>query len=337
MEAAGHPTRTSAPLLDELGLLADATRTRILAVLDRQELTVAELCEVVALPQSTVSRHLKALADAGWVAARRDGTRRYYRGRAEQLDASSRRLWELVREDVDATPTARHDGQRLSAVLERRSTASAAFFTTAAAEWDALRGELFGATSDLRLLPSLLDPDLVVADLGCGSGHVAVTLAPFVARVIGVDSSTEMLAVARSRARALANVELRHGSLERLPLEDASLDLALCVLVLHHVADPARALAEAARTIAPGGRLVVSDMLPHDHEEYRSTMGHVWLGFDRETIEQAVSAAGLQVERHVELPAEAGARGPGLFVLTARRPLAAAVPITASPSRGGTP
>jgi SAM-dependent methyltransferase len=143
-----------------------------------------------------------------------------------------------------------------------------------------------------------------------------------------------MLAVARARAQALPNVELRHGTLERLPVDDASLDLALCVLVLHHVADPGRALADAARTLVPGGRLVVSDMLPHDQEEYRRSMGHVWLGFAREPIEEAVTAAGLVVERHVELPVDAGARGPGLFVLTARRP--AATPLTRTTSRGGT-
>jgi ArsR family transcriptional regulator len=334
MEAAGHIARTTAPLLDELGLLSDAARCRVLAVLDHQELTVAELCEVVALPQSTVSRHLKALGDAGWVAARRDGTRRYYRGRADQLDSAARRLWALVREEVDATVGAQHDARRLVQVLERRSVASVAFFSSAAAEWDAMRGELFGASSDLRLLPSLLDPELVVGDLGCGSGQVTAALAPFVARVVGVDSSTEMLAVARARSRALSNVDLRQGTLEQLPVDDASLDLALCVLVLHHVADPARALAEAARTIVPGGRLVVSDMLPHDHEEYRRSMGHVWLGFGREQIELAVTAAGLRTERYVELPVEAGARGPGLFVLTARRPAVAA--ITRSPARGGT-
>src|SRR4051812_23770654 len=179
-------------LLDGMGLLADAARSRVLAVLEAAELTVAELCEVVALPQSTVSRHLKALGDAGWVAARRDGTSRIYSLTLDAQSAAARRLWELVREDVRASRAADHDRRRLEQVLERRRLGSNAFFSRAAADWDELRAELFGANSDLRLLPAMLDPDAVVGDLGCGSGTLAATLAPFVARVVAIDRSPEM-------------------------------------------------------------------------------------------------------------------------------------------------
>jgi SAM-dependent methyltransferase len=308
------------PLLDELGLLADSVRTRMLAVLDTAELTVAELCDAVALPQSTVSRHLKLLADAGWVAARREGTSRYYRMTVDARGPESARLWELVRDGIAGTLTADHDRRRLQQVLARRRVGSAAFFRSAAEQWDALREELFGATSDLRLLPALLDPDAVVGDLGCGSGRVTASLAPFVQRVFAVDASPEMLSVARARLAGEENVELLEGSLEALPIADATLDAAVLVQVLHHVPDVERAVSEAARALRPGGRLVISDMLPHANASYRHTMGHVWLGFDPGTIEAAERTAGLRPERFCELPIEPGAKGPGLFVATARRP-----------------
>jgi SAM-dependent methyltransferase len=307
------------PLLDDLGLLADPVRTRMLSVLDSTELTVAELCETVALPQSTVSRHLKLLADAGWVAGRRDGTSRHYRMTLSSRTPESARLWELVREGVAGTLTADHDRRRLEQVLARRQVDAAAFYEGSAEHWDALRNDLFGATSDLRLLPAMLAPDVVVGDLGCGSGRITAALAPFVRSVVGVDASPEMLAVARARLAGSPNVELLQGTLEALPVADATLDIALAVHVLHHVADVGRALGEAARALRPGGRLIVADMLPHANESYRQTMGHVWLGFDRTIIESAASGAGLEPERWHELTIEAGAKGPGLFVATARR------------------
>ncbi len=303
-------------IASELGLLADTTRTRLLAVLEGVELTVAELCDTLALPQSTVSRHLKPLADAGWVRGRRDGTSRFYGLTVDELGAASQRLWAIVRDEHAGGD----DLRRRDAVVERRRTASERFFARSAEEWDALRGELFGATSDLQVLPALLDPTAVVGDLGCGSGRITAIVAPFVARVIAVDPSPAMLDVARSRLRGEPNVTLEGGTLEDLPISDGALDVALIVHVLHHVNDPARALAEAARALAPGGRLIVTDMLPHANEEYRRSMGHVWLGFDRATIESALTTAGLVPERWFAPPIEAGARGPALFIATARRP-----------------
>ncbi len=311
---------TAPALLDDLALLAEETRCRLLAVLDGIELSVAEICEALALPQSTVSRHLKTLSDAGWVAARRDGATRHYTLTVESLAEPARRLWELVHADVTATLAAGHDRRRLQQVLDRRRIGSARFFSTAAEQWDDLRTDLFGASSDLRILPALLDPAAVVGDLGCGSGRITAALAPFAAEVIAVDGSAEMLDVARSRLAGYDNVRLLRGSLEALPVADAALDAAFLVHVLHHVTEPALALAEAARALRPGGRLIVADMLPHGNTEYRRTMGHVWLGFDRATLEAAFTQAGLVAERWHELTVEAGAKGPGLFVATATRP-----------------
>ena len=187
---------------------------------------------------------------------------------------------------------------------------SVQFFSTAAGQWDDLRAELFGATSDLRILPALLPPTSVVGDLGCGSGRIAAALAPFVSSVIAVDASPEMLSVARERLAGFANVHLHEGSLESLPIESGTLDLALVVHVLHHVPEPALALAEAARVLKPGGRLVVADVLPHARHEYRRTMGHIWLGFDRAAIEEAFADAGLDRRPLARARYRGGREGP---------------------------
>ena len=306
-------------ILAGLTALADATRARLLLVLERHELSVGELCAVLQLPQSTVSRHLKTLADDGWVVCRVDGTSRRYRAAA--LPGSSRRLWQLVRDEVADTVAARHDLHRIEGVLAQRRTKSAEFFASSAGRWDALRVELFGRGAELHALLGLLDDDLVIGDLGCGTGQVTEALLPFVRRVVAVDASRAMLAAARRRLQGLAHAEradLRAGDLEALPLADGELDAAVLALVLHHVAEPAVAIAEARRALRPGGRLLVIDMLPHVREDYRAEMGHVWLGFGDEQMGAWLAEAGFERARYVPLPADPDAQGPSLFAASAR-------------------
>jgi ArsR family transcriptional regulator len=300
-------------ILDDLTTLADTVRSRMLVVLDRNELTVSELCAVLQLPQSTVSRHLKVLGDAGWVTSRRDGTSRFYTFALSNGANGSRKLWSLVREHISATAGAAQDARRLGSVLARRRSASQEFFATAAGQWDRLRDDLFGRHFSDRALLGLLDASWVVGDLGCGTGQVSTALAPVVARVIGVDQSGEMLAAARRRARDLRNVEIRRGSLESLPIDDATLDVAALILVLHHVAEPLAVLREAARALKPGGRLLVADMQPHDRVEYRQQMGHVWLGFAEEQLAGWLARAGFGRVRSRALVPAPEARGPALF------------------------
>jgi ubiquinone/menaquinone biosynthesis C-methylase UbiE/DNA-binding transcriptional ArsR family regulator len=305
-------------ILDRLSALADSTRSRLLLLLDRHELTVSELCQVLQLPQSTVSRHLKILSDDGWVVGRADGTNRRYSA-APSLDAGARRLWQLVRGQVAEDVTAEHDAERLHSVLAERRTRSETFFSTSAGQWDTLRNELFGQRAELVALPGLLDEDWVVGDLGCGTGQLTASLAPCVGRVIAVDQSRAMLAAARARLPGLANVELRHGDLESLPIEDGELDAAVLFLVLHYLAEPVQALAEARRVLKPGGRLLVVDMTPHARDDYRQTMGHLWQGFTKEQMEGWLAEADLVTSRYRMLPPDPRAKGPGLFSLTARR------------------
>jgi len=306
-------------ILDHLASLADTTRSRILLLLERHELTVSELCGVVQLPQSTVSRHLKALADSGWVASRAEGTSNLYAMTREDLDASARRLWALVREQVGSSPAAAQDQRRLQAAIAERRTKSQEFFSSSAGQWDRVRDDLFGDRFHLVALAAFAQSDWTVGDLGCGTGQVSTALAPFVERVIAVDSSAAMLQAAKKRLHGFDNIDLRRGELEALPVDDAKLDAATLMLVLHHVPEPQRALAEVARVLKPHGQAVIVDMLPHDRESYRQQMGHVWLGFSDDHVRRMFQEAGFEQIRFVALPPDARAKGPGLFVATGKR------------------
>jgi ubiquinone/menaquinone biosynthesis C-methylase UbiE/DNA-binding transcriptional ArsR family regulator len=307
------------PIFDRLSALADPTRSRLLLLLDRHELTVGELCSALQLPQSTVSRHLKTLADEGWVSARAEGTSRRYVMPGSALDPSARKLWQLVRDQVGATPSARQDLVRAERVVQERRTTSQTFFSSRAGQWDRVRAELYGVRADLTPLGALLDPGSTIGDLGCGSGQTTAALAPFVRRVIAIDESSAMLAAARKRVGHHDNVELRGGRLEDLPLDDAALDVAVLSLVLHFVVNPAAVLAEAARVVRPGGVLLVVDMQPHEREEYRASMGHVWLGFSTEQISGWLADAGFTAPRIVPLAPDPQAKGPALFTARAVR------------------
>lgn len=306
-------------ILDHLTSLADTTRSRTLLLLDRHELTVSELCAIMQLPQSTVSRHLKALADAGWVTARAEGTSHLYALTRDDLDASARRLWVLVREQIGSTPAAAQDERRLQATLSERRTKSQEFFSSSAGQWDRLRSELFGDRFHLSALAAFADPSWTIGDLGCGTGQVSAALAPFVARVVGIDSSAAMLQAARKRLSVFTNIDLRRGELETLPIDDGRLDAATLMLVLHYVPEPERALSEVARVLKPGGRLIFVDMLPHDRDSYRQQMGHVWLGFAEDQVTRMLEDAGFRKVRIVPLVPDTRAKGPGLFVATGEK------------------
>lgn len=323
-------TVATLPLLDSLSALADPTRCRMLLLLEGHELTVSELCAVVQLPQSSVSRQLKTLADAGWVTSRRDGTSRYYSlnlsnsgpgtsGPGTPDPGPHAQLWALTRTQLEGKSATAQDLRRLERVLAERRAASEHFFASSSGQWDKLREELFGADFAFRALAGLLDDEWTVADLGCGTGAMAAILAPHVKQVIGVDASEEMLDAARERIGATANIELRKGTLEALPVTPASVDAATLMLVLHHLPSPAQALGEAARILKPGGRVLIVDMAPHEKEEYRQQMGHVWLGFSEEQMKKMLTTAGFTRVKVHALPPATTAKGPALFAATGRK------------------
>jgi ArsR family transcriptional regulator len=311
---------TSPPILERLSALGDETRARILALLERSELTVTELASVLQAPQPGVSRHLKTLAAEGWVEARAEGRNRHYR-LAPELDEPARALWRIVRDQIGESGIYAVDAERARGVLERRRLRSAEFFAQAAERWDEVREQRFGPATNLVPLLGLIQEDWVVADLGVGTGALAETLAPFAARVIGVDRSEQMLAAASHRLARIANVELRQGELERLPIRDHEVDVAVLALVLHYVVDPPAVLAEVRRALKPKGRLLLMDMRVHDRgPSYAEEMGHVWPGFAEEDVRGWLSGAGFRGVRVVPMPPSRDATGPLLFLASAVNP-----------------
>ena len=302
-------------LFDRLNALTDPIRCRLLLALERQELAVHELRAALQLPQSTVSRHLKVLADEGWVASRATGTTNWYR-MATDLDPTARRLWQVVREQLVDSPATRRDAERVRSVLAERRGRSRELFAGGPGQWERIRTDLFGSGIEWFALAGLVEPDWVVGDLGSGTGQLTAVLAPLVARVIAVDESPAMLEATRASAPA-DHVDCRQGSLEALPIDDRSLDLACIELVLHHLPEPSRAIDEAARVLKPGGRLVVVDMMPHERTEYRETMGHQWLGFDQDTLFAWATGAGLAPRSYRPLPPQSKSQGPLLFAAAA--------------------
>ena len=305
-------------VFDRMSALGDLARGRLLLLLERGEFTVSELVQVSQLPQSTVSRHLKVLADDGWVTSRASGTSRFYR-MAASLDPAAQELWRLVRPDVAAAGLAEDDDERAGAVLHERRGRSREFFSGVALRWDSVREELFGGDSEMFPLFGLLDPTATLGDLGAGTGHFAALAAPFVGRVIAVDASEEMLEAARDRLEGASNVDLRCGNLEDLPIADGELDVAVLLLVLHYVVEPQAVLKEVGRTLKPGGRFVIVDMRRHSREGYQEEMGHVWPGFDETDLACWHRDAGLEDFVYRPLPARPEASGPLLFVTSATR------------------
>jgi ubiquinone/menaquinone biosynthesis C-methylase UbiE/DNA-binding transcriptional ArsR family regulator len=308
-----------AALLAWMDSLADEARLRLLRLLERHELSVAELCEVVQLPQSTVSRHLKVLAEGRWVSSRSQGTTHLYRTVLDELEPTPRALWLLAREQTEGWATSTQDELRVQQTLRKRQADPQAFFAGAAGQWDRLRSDLYGQHFSTAAMLALLPADLTVADLGCGTGPLIADLAPYAGEIIGVDSSADMLKAAHKRLGNLPNVDLRRGDLLTLPIDDGCCDAALLVLALTYVAEPARAIAEAARVLQPGGRLVIVDLLPHDRDDFRRQTGQQSLGLAPTFVERAMADAGLGGGVAKPLPPEPQAKGPALFLAVGRR------------------
>lgn len=312
-------TSSLAPVLGRMDSLADPTRLRLLRLLERHELGVAELVEVLQLPQSTVSRHLKLLADRGWLTSRGVGANNLYRMRADELPTDARRLWQVTREQIEGWATLSQDQVRLDRRLRGRKEGTQAFFAGAAGQWDKLREEVYGRNFGQAAMRALLPADWVVADLGCGTGPVAAEIAPWVGRVIGVDQSAAMLKAAARRTAKLGNVELRQGDLEALPVADAECDAALLLLTLSYAAEPERVVAEMARILRPGSRAVIVDLMRHDRDDFRVQMRQQNLGFEEAQLVALLDAAGFEGAACHPLPPEPGAKGPALLLAAATK------------------
>lgn len=298
--------------------MGDATRVRLLRVLEREELSVGEVARIMQLPQSTVSRHLKRLLDSGWARRRNEGTAGLYRMEARSLPEGAGALWALAKAQLEPATTASDDA-RIASVLAERRTDSRTFFGRVGGDWAQLRRELFGSAFSCEAMLSLLDPDLAIADLGCGTGDASELLAPLVQRVIAVDREPAMLDAARRRLEGHRNVTFRQGDLLSLPLGPGEVDAAILMLVLHHIERPERAIAECARILSDRGRVLVVDMVRHDRADYARTMGHRHLGFTEADARGWAKASGLSLRRWRILRADPEAKGPALFAAQLER------------------
>jgi len=302
--------------------LADPTRIRILFLLEREELAVQELMEVLGMAQSRVSRHLGILREAGLLQDRRDGTFVLYRFNPPRR-ADWREAWKLVSSSLGEDATTDRDLVALAGVIEARACRSRAFFDSVGPEWDALRKVWSDDLLRARALARLIPPGLRVADISTGTGVLALELARAGFRVVAVDHSARMLDAARAKLEGDPglDVDLRLGDASNLPLGDAELDGAFAHMVLQYLASPVDALREMARVVAPGGSVVVIDFVSHDREWMRQELGVLRLGFTTEEIESSFVSVGLEEPRiEIQAPASRTADLPETFIASAERP-----------------
>ena len=275
-----------------LKVFADATRVRLLALLENEELTVAELSAITQLAQPRVSTHLAKLKEAGLVRDRRSGVSAYYRFDEAALDPAQRALWQSIGAGSD-DPLLRQDAARVPGVLATRA---------ADQNWaDSVAGDMERHYSPGRtwealartVLPLLETGD--VLDIASGDGVLAELLAPHSARYVCIDTSPRVVAAAAERLRPYPNVEVREGDMHALPCADASFDLVVLMHALTYAGKPAQAVAEAARALRPGGQLVLSSLARHDHRAAVEAFGHANLGFTTKELTRFVDKAGLEV------------------------------------------
>jgi ubiquinone/menaquinone biosynthesis C-methylase UbiE len=277
-----------------LKALADPLRLRILGAVAEEELTVGEVQEVVSSVQSSVSRNLAILRAAGFVQDRKEGTSVYFSVRPN-MPEDARYLFKSLQPRLAEIPEAKRDRERLRQCRRKREAKSRGYFEAVAGDWERLRKSYFDDRVASIAIEKLLPRGLVLADVGCGTGSLTFELARFAGKVIGVDSSKEMLSRARSAAgeRKIGNVDFRLADAMSLPLSAASVDAAFCVMVLHFVAQPERAVAELCRVTRPGGCVILLDVVEHQQEWMREQMAHRWLGFAKGSVATWFGAAGV--------------------------------------------
>jgi ArsR family transcriptional regulator len=285
---------TIAAAVDLLRLLGDSTRLRLAYLLEKDELTVAEITQITQLPQSRVSTHLGKLRDAGVLRDRREGALAYYAMNEGNMPPSVHKLWSLLGSDL-SEPLLRSDQERCQAVLRaRQGVANWPETVAGQMERHYSPGRTWEATA-IGMLGLLHLGD--VLDAGSGDGAIAALLAPRSRHVTCLDISPKVLQACRKRLQGLANVEFALGDVQELRFTDASFDQVLLLNLLTYATDPERALAEAARVLRPGGDLVVTTLAAHEQNDVTAGYGHVHAGFRLPDLRDWLTDAGLHVDR----------------------------------------
>ena len=279
--------------LKSLRALSDPTRLRIVALLEKDELSVNELQEITRMGQSRISTHLGLLLDSGLVESRREGKRTYYKlssrtnGEKEFIQLAFRGARELSESSSDQI--------NLKRILNRRREQAQLYFNQIAGRFDRVYGPGRSWQAFGHLLLRILPP-LVVADLGSGEGLLSELLARRSKKVIAVDNSEKIVAFGAAKAKKnnLKNLEFRCGDLQNPPVEPDSVDLAILSQALHHAEEPAKAIAAAYKTIKPGGQIMILDLLKHKFDRAHELYGDRWLGFAESDLHQWLEAAGFK-------------------------------------------
>lgn len=274
--------------------LSDKTRLRLFNVLRYYELNVNEIVVVVGMIQSGISRHLKILVESGLLTSRKEGSFTYF---SSVDNPVTQPLIKLVTQAIESDPVFEHDLESAREMIHIRQNKTRRFFKSVAPRWDRLKKEVLGDLDLNGIILKNMPKCKFISDLGCGTGELIELLVKQAEKkMIGIDSSPEMLDQARSRLSDYSRIELRLGELEHLPMKNNEIDAAVMNMVLHYISQPKLAISEVFRALKPGGLFVLTDFEKHDNETIKEIMGESWLGFEQQEVITWLTDAGFTVK-----------------------------------------
>jgi len=275
--------------------LSDETRLRLVHLFLHYELNVNEIVSIMGMGQSRISRHLKILTDSKLLTSRRSGLWIFY---SVVTEGDGHAFIQAIKYVFENNPVFTKDLEAAARVVDERSKATVRFFDSIAEDWEKLKREIIGDIDLNRLILERVPVSDTIVDLGCGTGDLLLSLKKKANRVIGVEKSPRMLEEARRRfAGREADIDLRIGELEHLPLREGEADLAVVSMVLHHLPEPVKALQEVYRVLKNGDVFIIMDLLNHEQESMRERYGDRWLGFTEVDMKEWLKTSGFNVKK----------------------------------------